>query len=316
MEQENKIVKKRAKTKNKAESVPVQKVKIDLGNKNYKMKYGQKNIIDYSSVQEVEPGTYGAFIVNDKYYIIGGNAKSKKTTNKICETKKALLARALFPIVEDKGRVEITALLPLSLYLNVENRTKFEDLLKGKYIVKHPEGATKSFNVTKVDVCGESFSSLVTNGALLKESLYLVDIGGVDITGVHVNGTPNPDKLFTAERGMNLYFTELGKYLTSKVLCTYTDQDAELLFNKYDELKDDNMRELIDNFSRVYIKTHIYEPLMEIGYKPLIHKLVFVGGGSKALERYIKKDENAEVLKNALWSNVEGAEIISIRRGN
>ena len=59
---------------------------------------------------------------------------------------------------------------------------------------------------------------------------------------------------------------------------------------------------------------NIYKKLADVGYKKLIHKLVLVGGGAIALERYLKEDDNIIILENALWANVEGAEIIEKRR--
>ncbi|MBQ9000166.1 MAG: ParM/StbA family protein [Clostridium sp.] len=286
----------------------------DLGNKSYKLIANDKKIIDCSNAQEVSAGTFGAFVINGKHYIIGENAKSKKNTNKICESKKAVLGRALYPLVADKAKVDITTLLPLSLYVNEENKRKYSDLLKGKYTVSNANGATKTFTVSKVDVCAESFSSLLTNRALLDHPLYLVDIGGVDTTGVFVHKTPDINSSFISEKGMNIFFTELGRVLTSKLTDSYTEKDAELVFEKYNDLED-SLKAIIDEFATTYVNTNIYEPLKEIGFKSLIHKLVFVGGGSKALERYLVKLENAQVLENALWSNVEGAQRLSILRG-
>ncbi|MEG1142366.1 MAG: hypothetical protein RSE41_07995, partial [Clostridia bacterium] len=80
----------------------------------------------------------------------------------MCETKRALLGRALFPLVEDKEKIEVVTLLPLSLYVNQENKSKYAELLKGKYTVTNPNGAKKSFTVTGVEVRAESFSSLAT----------------------------------------------------------------------------------------------------------------------------------------------------------
>lgn len=101
--------------------------------------------------------------------------------------------------------------------------------------------------------------------------------------------------------------------LTSKTLESYSNKDAELLYNKYEELTDD-LKQVIDSFATEYIQKYIYKKLVDIGYKKLIHKLVLVGGGAIALERYLAQDENIIILENALWANVEGAEIIEKRR--
>lgn len=290
----------------------MKKITIDLGNANYKVLLEGKRIIDSSNVQEVSKGTYGVFMVDEKHYLFGEVAKAKRNTNKICTTKRALMGRALYPLVEDKEKIEVVTLLPLSLYVNQENKSKYSELLKGKYTITNPNGAKKTFTITTVEVRAESFSSLATEPFLLKEPIYLIDLGGVDVSGCFVNKTPDIGKSFTQEKGMNIFYGELGKVLTSKLLETYLDKDAELVFNKYDNLSED-LKSIIDDFAKSFIKENIYTPLKEIGYRELIHKIVFTGGGSKALERYLLKDSNATVLQNALWSNVEGAEVLSRR---
>ena len=293
----------------------MRKITIDLGNANYKALVEGKKILDSSNVQEVAEGTFGAFEIDNKHYLFGEVAKSKRNTNKICPTKRALMGRALFPLVEDKEKIKIVTLLPLSLYVNQENKSKYSELLKGKYTVTNPNGVKKSFTVSSVEVRAESFSSLATEPALLKEPIYLIDLGGVDVSGCFVHRTPDIGKSFTQEKGMNIFHSELGKVLTSKLLETYSDKDAELVFNKYDNLSED-LKSIIDDFAKTFIRENIYVPLKEIGYRELIHKLVFTGGGSKALERYLVEDNNVSVLKNALWSKVEGADILSRRKSN
>lgn len=291
----------------------VQDITIDLGNSNAKIIVDDKKIIENSNVQEVEQGTFGAYEVNSKYYLFGEGVQYKKNTNKIVETKKALLGKILYSIVDDNSEVNITTLLPLSLYVENENKVKYQELLKGDYTVTNANGYTKNFTVANVEVCAESFSSLVTDAKLLQEPIFLCDIGGVDLSGVYVNRTPVIAQSFSSEKGMNIFYTELGKILTSKLLETYTDKDVELLFNKYDSIPED-IREIIDTFAIDYINNYIYKPLVNIGYKSLIHKLIFTGGGSIALQRYLSKDSNVTILPDAIWSNVTGARIISSKR--
>ena len=182
------------------------RIELDLGNKNYKLKVGDKRIIDNSNIEEVLNGTFGAWEINEKSYIASSNAKAKKDTNKITVSKSALLGRALYPVVEDGAEVDLVTLLPLSLYINKENREKFANLLKGDYKVANPNGATKCFTVRSVEVFCEGFSSLILEPSLLSEPIFLVDFGGVDVTGVFVNGTPDTSRMFTSEKGMNIFF--------------------------------------------------------------------------------------------------------------
>lgn len=291
----------------------IEKITIDLGNSNYKMIVDDKRIIDSSNTEEVAEGTFGAYAVNGKYYLFGEGAAAKYTTNKIVEDKKALLGKALYSVVDDSQKLEITTLLPLSLYIYNQNKERYKELLKGEYIVTNPSQYTKKFEVTEVNVCCEGFSALITRPELLKEAIYLVEIGGVDLAGCYVNRTPVVAQSFTTEQGMNKFYKELAKVLTSKLLEGFSDKDAELVYGKYETLTEE-LKDIIDNFAKEYIQKNIYKKLADVGYKKLIHKLVLVGGGAIALERYLAQDDNIIILENALWANVEGAEIIEKRR--
>ena len=147
--------------------------------------------------------------------------------------------QALYPVVEDNQEVAITTLLPLSLYITNINKDKYKELLQGQYTVINPNGHTKNFTVSEVSVCCEGFSSLMTKPELLSEAIYLIEVGGVDLAGCFVNRTPVVAQSFTSEMGMNIFYTELAKVLTSKLLESYNNKDAELLYNKYEVLEDD-----------------------------------------------------------------------------
>lgn len=319
--------------KSERKVVEEQKLYIDLGNFSYKLIYnnGTKKTKDFSNVEEVEEGTYGAFKVNGKSYIFGPNAKIKYDTNKICPEKKALLGRALYPVVNEKEKIKVVTLLPLSLYINTEDENKkaFEELLKGKYTVANASGHEKTFTVSEVEVYCESFSSLVVEPTVMNKPLYLVDLGGVDWSGVFVYGLPDGKKKFNNTTGMNTFYAKLGERITSAVRKTYDPVSARLVFEKYNSMtiefinnipdekekeKRRTIKNVIDTFTKDYIKKNIYEELYKIGYDEDIHELVFVGGGAEALRRYLEEDINVTILKDAVYANIEGAKRISIEK--
>lgn len=95
---------------------------IDLGNSQVKIIDENKRYTFCSNIEEVSADTYGAYKVNDKYYVMGRTAKCKLTTNKIEESKKAVLAISLFNYVSDKEKISLATMLPISLYLCSQNR--------------------------------------------------------------------------------------------------------------------------------------------------------------------------------------------------
>lgn len=314
--------------------VEVLKANIDLGNTNYKLVIGDRRVIDSSNTEQVSEGTFGAYQVDSNYYLFGQGANVKYNTNKICAEKRALLGKALYPMVEEGQKVEVTTLLPLSQYIANENKDKFRELLIGQYKVSNSNGFTKEFEVAKVNVNCEGFSALVTKPQLLKEPLYLVDMGGVDIAGCYVNRTPVIKKSFSLEGGMNKFFRDLATALTSKTSRSYTSENAKTLFEK--DKKSDKLQQIIDEFAIEYLKQNVFEKLDNIEFRWYLHKLVFLGGGAVALKDYLmlalesyvtsdinefedefnREEADIELIEDAIWANVLGAKVMEERRAN
>jgi len=314
--------------------VEVLKANIDLGNTNYKLVIGDKRVIDSSNAEQVSEGTFGAYQVDNNYYLFGQGANVKYNTNKICAEKRALLGKALYPVVEEGQKVEVTTLLPLSQYIENANKDKFRELLMGDYKVTNSDGFTKQFRVTKVNVNCEGFSALVTKPQLLKEPLYLVDIGGVDIAGCYVNRTPVIKKSFSLEGGMNKFFKDLATTLTSKTARSYTSENAKTLYEK--EKKSLKLQEIIDEFAIDYLKKNVFEKLDNIEFRWYLHKIAFVGGGAVALNDYLmlalesyaeehtnefedefnEEEADMELIENAIWASILGAKTMEERRAN
>lgn len=290
------------------------KIYVDLGNSNYKLLVGDKRIVDCSNTQEVVLGTFGAWAIEDKHYIIGAGAITKKQTNKITLEKRALLSRALYPIVENGDKIDLVTVLPLSLYFDINNRESYINLLKGKHTIINSDGAKKSFTVASVAVYAEGFSSLITDIGLLQQQIYVCDIGGTDLDIFYVNRTPDANKLQTTEKGTNILTAQLAKVLTSKLLESYSSSDVEILLDRYETLPED-LKVTIDAFMDEYIKINILIPLKDLGYRDLLQTpIIFTGGGAKLLERYITKIANAKILDNCVFSNIEGAKLLDIRK--
>lgn len=291
------------------------KIYIDLGNSNYKMIFGDKKVVDCSNVQEVPAGTFGSWSIGDnKHYIIGAGAITRKQTNKIVTEKRALLSRALYPVIENGDKVDLVTVLPLSLYFDIDNRENYINLLKGRHTIVNSDGAKKSFIISSVAVYAEGFSSLITDMELLQQAIYVCDIGGTDLDIFYVNRTPDANKLSTTEKGTNILTAQLAKVLTSKLLESYTSSDVELLLNRYKTLPE-NIKAIIDTFMDEYIKHNIIIPLKDLGYRDLLSiPIIFTGGGAKLLERYINIIPNAKILENCIFSNVEGAKLLDTRK--
>lgn len=286
----------------------MKKFKIDIGNSQIKILFNDKKVVKTSNIELCEADTFGAWTVNGTSFINSEVAKPKKVTNKICESRKLLLGKNLYDFVEDKEKIEISTLLPISQYVNKDNKEKYANMLKGKYTVEGTEGV-KTFTVSNVNVRCEGFMALLTNPKLLQTPCYVVELGGVDVSIFHVNGgIPDTNKLHTSESGINIYYEGLGRLLTSHLHESYNIQDSKLMFKKYNELNDD-LKALIDKYTITYIDKFIMTPLKEIGYREMIHTIAMCGGGALDLKPWIEKYKNITYLSDSIFSNVIGTDI-------
>lgn len=288
----------------------MKKLYIDLGNSTNKTLIDNKRILECSNIEEVAESTFGSYKINNKYYIFGENAKSRKQTNKIIEEKRNLLSKILYTNLEDNSKVDIVTLLPLSLYIDKINRQEYSALLQGQHTVTNMHGFSKTILVNNVDVYCEGYSALITDPRLLQQPTFLVEIGGTDLTIMYVHKTPDTNKYITIPNGMNIMFSQLSKVFTSKFKETYSESDTKLTFYKYNEL-DEDTRLTITTFVDDYLQKNVLNNLYDLGYKKNIHNLCFVGGGSEDLSRWISI---GEVLKDSIWKNIEGAKLLDIRK--
>ena len=126
--------------------------------------------------------------------------------------------------------------------------------------------------------------------------------------------TPCAKKLQPNEKGTNILTTQLAKVLTSKLLESYNSSQVELLLERYETLPKE-IKATIDSFMEEYIKVNIQIPLKDLGYRDLLATpIIFTGGGSKLMAKYISKIPNAKILDNCIFSNIEGARILDIRK--
>lgn len=283
---------------------------FDCGNSQNKILIDDRKVVTTSNIEIVDSQTFGAWEVNGVSFINSEIAKTKKVTNKLCESRKLLIARNLFDLVEDKSKVSLSVLLPISQYLNKENRETFAGMIKGKYKVTNSEGHTKSFSIDYVDIKCEEFVALLTNPKLLQDTCYTIGVGSVDTSIFQVaGGVPNTNKIHTSENGISWFYDGLGRVLTSYLKETYTLQDARLVYKKYDAL-DDELKAIIDKYATDYIEKYIVEPLQELGFRKLVHRAIINGGGSLDLKRYIDKLGYFTYLDDSLFSNVIGSKIL------
>lgn len=294
---------------------------FDCGNSQNKILFEDRKIVTTSNIEVVEDSNvFNSWTVNEVSFINSEIAKAKKITNKICKSRKLLIGKNLFDLVEDKEKVRLVTFLPISQYINPNNKVKMSEMLNGKYKVVSANGEVKNFTVTDTMVLAEEFVALLTNPKLLQKETFVVGIGGVDTSIFRVkNGIPDTNKIHTSESAINWYYDSLGRVVTSHLNQSFSLSDAKLLLAKYDEL-DEELKTIIDNHTMKYIEKNVIEPLKELGYRNIIHSnVVVLGGGSLDLKRWFDKLGYFDFLEDSLFANVLGARIydqqLAIKKG-
>ena len=109
----------------------------------------------------------------------------------------------------------------------------------------------------------------MTERELVNKPLYLLDLGGVDWSGVFVYGRPDANKKFNNTSGMNMFYSKLGDRLTSATRKTYDPINSRLTFEKYVKMEDSDIENIKNEEKRERAKNikSIMIHLLKITYK-------------------------------------------------
>ncbi|MFR6016457.1 MAG: site-specific integrase [Paraclostridium sordellii] len=176
----------------------------------------------------------------------------------------------------------------------------------------------------ELDIRGASKETIRSYTNSLKVfSDYIGEIEVEKIKAVHIKGFAK----FNKDRGLKQK-TQSGYISAVRALYSYMIEEEIVTKNlgysvklvnatdkkEIDVFTSEEIKSTIDEYAENYIKPNIIEPLKEIGFKELLFKICVVGGGAKALERYLVKNPSIVILDECIFSNVLGAKIISTRR--
>lgn len=204
--------------------------------------------------------------------------------------------------------------LPLDIYKNIEERTRFaENFLNGNKPIYIDD---KHFTINKVLVCPEGVSA--TTQHRLKRNTAVIDMGGrnVGMAIVDEKGRVIKESINTYDEGMHKAIKNLRFELRSDNITGYEEENLRnIIFNGG---ANKIIKSKMDKFFGGYlkrIKNKIDKELQ--GFIRSTTDLLFVGGTSKYLEETIKSTfENANleiedeadkytfsVSEDALWDN-------------
>lgn len=288
--------------------------------KNKKIKFRTK--MDETKEESATNATSCIFEYEGEKYLIGDEAETVDfEKSKAKNIHKYSTYAAIAQLVEDGDTVGIGIGCPLSIYNNKEERTAYKNFMinKGKTTVII-NGKSKTFEIDKVFVFAEGSGFIYKNATQYKDRLIgIIDIGGLNSNNcIYKDLLPIKSTSFTTNLGCNVLRNELKQKLNSAFSeVNLNDWQMEDIIKKgYIKSHKEESQKLISD----YLKKHVDEILQECVKKGWDIKnidLVFVGGGSKLLEKEIKEViPDAVISENAEWDNVEGfAEIGALKYG-
>ena len=252
--------------------------------------------------------------LNGESYVIGDSAetvdyeKSKeKDIHRICAY--TAVAKLLEP-----GEKEVVMAIgcPLSIFSNVEARAKYRSyFMEETDVIISINGERKDFIIKDVVVCPESSGIIFGHHKEYKNAMIgVIDIGGLN-TNCAVYNKLNPIKstMFTTNLGANILTNDLKQVINSSFPeANIQDWQMEnIISTGYIKSHKEDSAVLITKFFEKHFR-NILDECKRKGWDLNNLDLVFVGGGSKLLEKEIKKfTANGTVIsQSAEWDNAEG----------
>lgn len=259
-----------------------------------------------------------SFVVEYKgeRYLIGESAETVDyEKSKAKKIHKIATYAAIGYLVDDGDEVVLTIGCPIAIFYNVDERNQYKKFMHDESEISiYINGVTKKFTIRKVIICPESSGIIYKNPNKYKDKLVgIIDIGGLNTNCcVYDRLAPVRSTHFTTNLGANILRNELKQYLNS-VFPDANLQDWQMehiIKNGYIKSHKEESKKVIAEFLQMHVN-NIIEEAKKKNWDIKNIDLIFVGGGSKLLEREIKNViPDAEVSETAEWDNAEGFNII------
>lgn len=252
--------------------------------------------------------------LNGKSYMVGESAetvdyeKSKaKDIHKICAYT------AVAKLLEHGEKDVVLAIgCPLSIFANVEERAKYKQYFMDETdIIIAINGERRDFTIKDVVICPESSGIIFGHHKEYKNRMVgVIDIGGLNTNcAVYNKLSPIKSTMFTTNLGANILTNDLKQVINSTFPeANIQDWQMETIISTgYIKSNKEQSAELITKFFEKHLK-NILDECKRKGWDLKNLDLVFVGGGSKLLEKEIQKftDAGTVISPTAEWDNSEG----------
>lgn len=261
--------------------------------------------IDEEIIRGVDSNTYNIVVNNTLYKIGDTGAEYSYEISKDKDIHRIAIFTALSKLKPHNynGDVHLVTGTPINLFFT-EERDKIKHNLLGKHSVIFNNNVV-DFNITKVLVVPETMGVIYNHFTEYKGKLVkVIDIGGLNANGcIYRNGVPIRESIFTVNYGVNILINKVKNEL-NKGGFNYQSYEVEYLLKKGTRNSYEN--DIIDSVCINHL-AELQQILRANNWNIDTGDLIFTGGGSDLLTRFIGDSFSTSVISNdGLYDNVKG----------
>lgn len=251
----------------------------------------------------------GAFVTGNfqveydgHHYTVGNFVSEERGFTSTQNSKKDIIHKvatltAIASVVNTGDNVRVAIGCPIKLYKNQQNRESYLDELlpKGKVEIKI-NGRDKSFYISQASVYPESTGApILYSHCFSDKAVGIIDIGGLNINCcVYQDHQLVADTSFTEKLGRRELIEKVRDAIETAEECEFRTYEIEqfikqgYITNTLDSQKEEESKGFIEEFMKDHLQ-EIIDSCIQHTWNLAYMDLVFIGGGSACLKKYIEK---------------------------
>jgi plasmid segregation protein ParM len=274
---------------------------IDHGNRKIKSSAGDYFLSGITYHKDKEPLiTSNLLVYNGEYFTIGENRVNfqfdKSESNDFYLLTLCCLASKLKSEQKTEGNFCLGVGLPLSSY---HLKEKFANYLKKDAIEFQYEGINyKNINIRKVFVYPQSYGGYLSVYNEFKDvsQLTVIDVGSVTVNVLVVEkGRLITNRSLGLNKGIIFLHKKIQNLLIKENIKIEEEQIEDVIRGETPIFFSDEIKTIILSAAKEYLDEVIAE-IKENQFDLFINPCIFLGGGSKLLEKYIMDKKDVSVI--------------------
>jgi plasmid segregation protein ParM len=205
--------------------------------------------------------------------------------------------------------IRLACNIPINMYKNADHKLKYKQFIEnqGNQIVISVNQKTSVFILTDVTVAFEGVGILYEQNPTALTVTNVIDIGGLNATLCTFTGIqPNFDSMNVSKLGINMLKGKIGKALNEQFGIAISANDLEQILQTGHLTHKGKVNEESKNLITKIKKEHFFQIIQfaqSRGYT-FIGQVQFCGGGSLALQDFIREEFPGAIVINPQFANV------------